>query len=115
MPYRGACHCGAVTFEVDDSPKWLVTCTCSVCRRTGALWFHTAPDRVTVSGETDGYVWGDEMLSFRRCKTCGCLTHYTPLDGAERMAVNMRMADPSEIAGIRVRQFDGADSWAFLD
>jgi hypothetical protein len=31
------------------------------------------------------------------------------------MAVNMNMADPAAIEGIRVRHFDGADTWAFLD
>ena len=31
------------------------------------------------------------------------------------MAVNMRMAEPAAIAGIPVRHFDGADTWAYLD
>jgi hypothetical protein len=31
------------------------------------------------------------------------------------MAVNMRMADPKDIEGVRIRRFDGADTWTFLD
>jgi len=31
------------------------------------------------------------------------------------MAVNAAMSDPGQISHLRVRQFDGADSWNFLD
>ncbi len=115
MTYHGACHCGAVTFALEASPERLVSCNCSICRRTAALWCHTSTAKVTLNGETDGYAWGDKMLAFQRCKVCGCVTHYTPLDGTDRMAVNMRMVDPEVIAEVPVRRFDGAESWAFLD
>ncbi|MEL6571705.1 MAG: GFA family protein [Pseudomonadota bacterium] len=118
MTYEGACHCGAVSFVVDDTPARLVSCNCSACRRFGALWFHTLVPNVTFSATpeaTIAYAWGDKMLAFQTCKTCGATTHYLPLDGSERMAVNMRMVDPAAIDGIPVRHFDGADSWTFLD
>ena len=37
--------------------------------------------------------------------------------GAEpnAMAVNCRLAEPEDIAGIPVRRFDGADTWQYLD
>lgn len=31
------------------------------------------------------------------------------------MAVNAAMLDPDQISHLRVRHFDGADSWDFLD
>jgi hypothetical protein len=31
------------------------------------------------------------------------------------MAVNCRMAAPADIAGMRIRHFDGADTWTYLD
>ncbi len=111
----GSCHCGAVTFEVDDTPQRLVSCNCSICRRLAPLWFHTATDNTKLNGETDSYAWGDKMLAFQRCRTCGCTTHYLPLDDTRRMAVNVRMSDPEQINDVPIRRFDGADSWAFLD
>ena len=33
----------------------------------------------------------------------------------DRMGVNMRMMDPQIVNSIRVRHFDGADTWKFLD
>ena len=39
------------------------------------------------------------------------------LDGKEnsKMAVNFRMCEPDDYEGIRIRRFDGADTWEFLD
>ncbi len=37
MTYRGACHCGAIRFEIDSDFPELTTCDCSICRRRNAL------------------------------------------------------------------------------
>lgn len=118
MAYTGECHCGAVQFAVEDTPRWLTRCNCSICRRIGALWFHTTPTNVTVTAAEDmlaGYSTGDKILEIMRCKNCGCTTHWVPLNGDDRMAVNMNMVDPMTIKDDRIRHFDGADTWAFVD
>jgi hypothetical protein len=71
---------------------------------------------VAVHGETDTYVWGDRTLAFHRCKVCGCHTHWWPLQpDNDRMGVNARLMAPDVYAAARVRPFDGADTWKFLD
>ena len=57
------------------------------------------------------------MIAFHFCNTCGCLTHYTgtPAYEGDRVAINARMMDPADIAGIRIRTFDGAETWKYLD
>jgi len=118
VTYQGACHCGAVSFAVDDTPKWLTRCNCSACRRFGALWFHTRPAHFTLTAAKDAtiaYVWGDKLLAFQSCRSCGCTTHFSPLEASGGMAVNMNMADPQSIKDIPIRHFDGADTWAFTD
>jgi hypothetical protein len=65
---------------------------------------------------TDTYVWGEKSIVFHRCQTCGCATHWSAVDPAyDRMGVNMRLADPEVLAKARIRPFDGAESWKFLD
>jgi hypothetical protein len=66
---------------------------------------------------TIAYVHGDRTLAMHTCRTCGCTTHWIALDSDEssRMAVNFRMCDPDDISDIAVRQFDGADTWQYLD
>jgi hypothetical protein len=116
----GSCHCGAVSFELDHGPNALTDCNCSVCRRYGSLWaYYTretariefAPDAVTA------YSWGDRQIEFFHCKRCGCLTHYESVQKQpdSRIAVNTRMLDAADVAGIQVRHFDGADTWKYLD
>ena len=116
---KGSCHCGAVRFQLDDTPEWLTECNCSICKRLGARWAHADAAKITIekSESTSAYVWGDKSLAFHSCTTCGCTTHWESLQPGEstRMAVNCRMAEPDQIAGLRVRHFDGADSWCFLD
>lgn len=118
---RGSCHCGAVSFELAADPKWLTECNCSICRRLGTLWAHATIDDIKITcreGATLAYVWGDQMLAFHTCKTCGCTTHWENLhpEGPDtRMAVNGRMADPADVRDLPVRRFDGAETWQFLD
>jgi hypothetical protein len=114
------CHCGAVRVEVPSPPPALTSCNCSICRRIGGLWAYYPVDQVRVAGHpehTHGYVWGDKTLRTIRCSHCGCVTHWEPLapEAGAKMGVNARNFDPEVIAGVRVRRFDGADTWTYLD
>ena len=115
---EAACHCGAVRLTVPEAPTEVTTCNCSICRRIAALWAYYAPRDVGLprAGATQPYVWGDRMLAFHRCRSCGVTTHWQSLDGAqERMGINARMIDGLDVGALRVRRFDGADTWTYLD
>jgi hypothetical protein len=114
------CHCGAVRIDITEAPKQLTDCNCSLCRRLGGLWAYYTWDQVAfvmAPDATAGYAQGDKTLATHHCRTCGCTTHWVSLDpeNPERVAVNARLFSPEDRAGIRVRKFDGADTWAFLD
>ncbi len=117
---KGSCHCGAVEFELMDAPEWLTGCNCSICRRYAGLWAHSDSTKVRLKieeGATLRYVWGDRMIAFHTCKTCGCTSHWSSLEPGEpqRLALNCRLAEPAAIEGIRVRHFDGAKSWTYIE
>lgn len=117
---HGSCHCGAVHFDCSVRPEWLTRCNCSYCRRAGALWAHAETQQIVLTfeaGATIRYIWGDKTLAFHSCRTCGCTTHWENLDPSPtaRMAVNCALAEPAEIAGLRIRRFDGAETWTWLD
>jgi len=115
---EAVCHCGAVHLSVREAPHTVTQCNCSICRKLAARWAHYSPSEVGMPkpGSTQPYVWGDRMLAFHRCKTCGCTTHWQSLDGAqERMAVNARLFDGLDWTAVRIRHFDGADTWKYLD
>jgi len=110
---KASCHCGAVQIEVDALPETLTQCTCSICRRYGALWaYRTRRTARVVSGQDmeTAYIWNDKVIAFYHCNRCGCMTRYEDVEkeADSRIAVNARMMSPDDIAGLRVRTFDGA-------
>ena len=105
---KGSCHCGAVSFVLGVTPDWVTRCNCSICRKLGAMWAHAPANEIVFPGgqqATSRYIWGDKSIAFHSCKTCGCTTHWENLssDATARMAVNLALAEPEDIAGIRVR------------
>jgi hypothetical protein len=117
---KGACHCGTVSFVLDEQPEWLTECNCSICRRIGAIWAHSAIANITIEAppeSTNAYIQGDKSLAIHTCKTCGCATHWESLGGDDNahMAVNCRMIEPSILSDLKIRPFDGADTWTYLD
>ena len=105
---EGSCHCGAVRVEVAKPAEEVKECNCSICRRTGAILAYYSPDHVRVSGPTDVYMWGDRSIEFHRCKVCGNVTHWAPVDPTyRRMGVNARLLDPALRAAARVRVSPG--------
>jgi hypothetical protein len=71
-----------------------------------------------VSGGTRTYTCSDRVLTFNFCPTCGCVAYWRGLklreDGRRRMAVNLRMADPAQVADIVVEHLDGFETWEEL-
>ncbi|MEQ8405826.1 MAG: hypothetical protein RKE49_12070 [Oceanicaulis sp.] len=115
---HGACHCGALAWRTPALPEHLTRCTCSACRRSGALWGEVDRAVTVVEGSKTArdYVTGERTLAFVFCGVCGNLSHWRSLPGhGDRLKLNFRLADPDVISGLRVRTFDGADSWAYLD
>lgn len=115
---EASCHCGAVRLTASEPPESVTECNCSICRRLGARWayYELAEVGLPKAGSTQPYVWGQRMLAFHRCKTCGVTTHWQSLDGSRnRMGVNARLMDGLDWGKVRIRPFDGADTWKYLD
>jgi hypothetical protein len=116
----GSCHCGAVKITLPSMPEKATSCNCSMCRRLAGVWAYYEFGTVQISGQpenTQDYAHGDKTLRTIRCATCGCVTHWEPIPpkpGA-RHGVNLRNFDPKVLESVRVRRFDGADTWTFLD
>ncbi len=51
------------------------------------------------------------------CRTCGSVTHWEPLEhkpGAKH-GVHLGNFDPEFVTSVRVRKFDGANTYKFFD
>lgn len=110
------CHCGAIKIEVPATTETVTSCNCSICRRYASLWAYFSPEVVNITaklGSVGSYSWGDKMIDFHHCRNCGCITHYTsaPSSTKSKVAVNFRLLEAKMLGELKVRYFDGADTW----
>lgn len=117
---EGACHCGQVRWRLDGDPGTVTACNCTVCRRYGVLWaYDFEGERITVSGETRAYSWGDRDIGFHFCPNCGCIAYWRGIkpreDGRRRIAVNVRLAEPEAVAALPIEHFDGFKTWSEVE
>jgi hypothetical protein len=115
---NGSCHCGAVRWSFDGVPASATACNCTVCRRYGVLWaYDYEGERIKVEGPTRAYMRGT-AIEFHFCPACGCVAYWRGLsvqkDGRRRIAVNLRLAEPEDVASIVIDHFDGLKSFEDL-
>lgn len=107
--HRGRCHCGRIRLVLRASLADASECNCSICSRTAGLWHYCQPGDVVIDGVGVAYRQGDRTLDLWHCGTCGCTTHWTPVDPAyPRMGINLRMFDPAIWCDLPRRMIDGA-------
>ena len=110
-----SCHCGRATITVPRKPESVTQCNCCLCSKTGFRGVYFPSDELVIGGEFDSYVREDlkqPSLANHRCKTCGIITHWTPLSDPphERIGVNARLIDEALLEGVPVKHVDGR-SW----
>jgi hypothetical protein len=114
MPhYKGQCHCGAVTFEV-ESEKPIETglrCNCSICVRKGAVMSSDVypEDALNIeAGDSLGmYQLGDKTAKHYFCKKCGIYPFHETARFPGKLRVNLGCFDELEPLKLEVGVFDG--------
>jgi hypothetical protein len=111
--HTGACHCRRVRYEIFAAPELeLLDCNCSLCARSGYLHLIVAKDRFRLLSGADDlveYTFGTHTAKHRFCRHCGVKSFYVPRSHPDGYSVNARCLDPSKIASMNVRPFDGRD------
>jgi hypothetical protein len=114
-----SCHCGAVTIALSVIPREVTECNCSLCRKYGVLWAYLEASELGVTPDpssTGAYAWNGRHVDFHHCRTCGCVTHWTPRDPMRsRRGINARLLPADVLAKAKIRHLDGADTGKYLD
>ncbi len=103
----GACHCGAVRFQVRladglDKPR---RCTCSLCRMRGAVIVSASVDDLHIMQGKDvltEYRFNTGVARHFFCSQCGIYTHH------------QRRSDPDQY-GVNVACLEGVSPFDFAD
>ncbi len=90
----GACHCGQVQFEVVllDGFNNIRRCTCSLCRRRGAVAVSTALGGVTITSGASllqSYRFNTKEAEHFFCGVCGIYTHHQRRSNPDQYGVNV--------------------------
>jgi hypothetical protein len=115
--YRGSCHCGAVTFEVElDLTQSTYRCNCSICRRT-RFWPAVAREDgfrlLTGEGDLTQYLFNTRKNQHYFCRHCGVrpfgIGTETPI--GKMFGVNLGCLEDvsdEELARLSITRIDGA-------
>lgn len=110
---KGACHCGAVAFDVTLTEGFASArrCTCSICRMRGAIAVTSTPDAFHVTKGEDKlatYRFNTMSAEHHFCSVCGIYTHHKRRSNPNQLGVNvacLRGVSPFDFAEVVV--YDG--------
>ena len=112
MLYKGSCHCGHVSFEVEGTLAGVTACNCSICQRKGVLMWFVPREQLrllTPDENASTYTFNKHVIKHRFCPRCGMHPYGEAVDpkGNPMAAVNVRCLEGIEPEQLAVTRFDG--------
>ncbi|MEM9797361.1 MAG: GFA family protein [Pseudomonadota bacterium] len=109
-PHPGACHCGAVRFEVSltDGLNTARRCNCSLCRMRGGVAASAPLDGFHLLAGADHlrlYQFNTKVAEHWFCGTCGIYTHHRRRSNPEELGINIACLEgvsPFDLAEVEV-------------
>src|ERR1700682_2726185 len=110
--YKGSCHCGATSFDVDGEVQQVVECNCSHCSRKGYLLWFLPRDKLqlrTPESNLATYTFNKHVIKHHFCPKCGCAPFASGKDrsGAATAAINVRCLEDVELSSLKKVPVDG--------
>jgi hypothetical protein len=109
--YRGACHCAAVTFEIDAADVVeQTTCDCTLCRKKNAQMIAVHESRfrlLTGHGALGLYRWNTGRARHHFCTTCGIYTFHRKRSAPDHYGVNVFCLEGFDTHALPIRRADG--------
>lgn len=110
--YKGSCHCGAVTYEVEAEFTNAIRCNCSYCSRKGALLAFVPKEQFTLTSGEDSlteYHFNTEKIDHLFCKVCGVesFSYGADPEGNKMAAINLNCIEGFEMPSDSIMDYDG--------
>ena len=89
--YEGACHCGAIRFQVNSRIEELTTCDCSLCVARNALMAKVPEHALTIVEGEDLltlYEWNTRRAKHYFCSKCGVYVFHRKRAAPDHFGVN---------------------------
>jgi hypothetical protein len=112
IPFSGACHCGAVRFQVRTALTPATRCNCSLCRRKGALMSPPFPAaNLTILCGEDAltlYQFNTRVAKHYFCRRCGIYTFHQTRTNPRLWRVNLGCLEGVDPYALHADVGDGA-------
>ena len=112
MKYTGACHCGAIRFQVEAPSSCEVEqCNCSICTKSGFLHLILPLKQFQLlSGQEyiQTYTFNSGVAKHTFCKICGIKPFYTPRSNPDGIDINVNCLD-TKPEQLMITAFDGVN------
>ena len=111
--YEGSCHCGRIKFSfLAPAIKAALRCTCSICKRKGALLtnFTVRPENTdleTAHEYLSRYQFGTKVARHYFCNWCGVFTYLETRLNPGEYRFNLGCLDDLDPFALPVETFDG--------
>lgn len=119
--YEGQCHCGRIRFRITSEPITSgVRCNCSICRRRNAVMssaYYPPEAFELISGEEALVLYQFEPREVNHyfCKDCGIYPFHDGVENPGTYRINLGCIDEIDLETLKIRLFDGRDTWQFVD
>ena len=109
--FQGACHCGAVRFQIETDFPELTMCDCSICKKKNALMVKVHESKFKLLSGEDAlteYQSHTKTATHYFCKICGIYSFHRKRVTPDNLGINVHCLDGFKADGIHVRQAIGA-------
>jgi hypothetical protein len=110
--YKGACHCGKVSYTVKTDLAQVFSCNCSICSKKGHLLNFVPPEQFSLLSGDDGladYQFNKMNIHHLFCPTCGIqsFARGKKRDGSPMVAINVRCLEGVDPGALKLTPVDG--------
>jgi len=108
--YRGSCHCGAISFEIETEFTEFTKCDCSLCTKKNAVMTKVHETRFRlIEGERElgTYQWNTGIAKHHFCKVCGIYTFHRKRVTPDFLGINVYCLDTDDTANVPIVAVDG--------
>lgn len=108
--YQGACHCGAIRFEIDTEITELTMCDCSLCSKKNALMctaHESAFKLIAGEDKLSLYTWNSGVAKHYFCSVCGIYPFHKKRSMPDHYGVNVRCLANFDPASVPIRAASG--------
>jgi hypothetical protein len=111
MPrYAGACHCGAVQFEIEADIAEVTMCDCSLCAKKNAVMAAVHESRFKLIAGEDAlglYQWNTRVAQHYFCKVCGIYPFHRKRAMPDHYGINVHCLEGFDPASVPLRRAAG--------